>query len=69
VTLTCTSTTSGSLTYAWFKDGTSLSTTTSTEAIASFSTSSHAGSYACVVTLNGVDSVASAAVAVAAASK
>ena len=69
VTLTCASTTSGTLTYAWFKDNVATGDTTTTLTLTSFSTASHAGAYACQVTAGGVASVKSTAVSVTAASK
>ena len=66
VTLTCTSQTTGSLTYAWFKDGTATGDTSSSLTIISFQTASHAGAYSCKVTLSGVESLMSVAVALSA---
>ena len=66
VTLTCTSQTTGNLTYAWFKDGTATGDTSSSLTIISFQTASHAGAYSCKVTLSGVESLISVAVALSA---
>lgn len=69
MTLTCTSQTTGALTYAWFKDGTATGDTSSSLTITSFQTASHAGAYSCKVTLSGVESLMSVAAALSASSE
>ncbi|XP_070181311.1 serine-rich adhesin for platelets-like [Littorina saxatilis] len=59
MSLTCTSLTTGSLTYKWFKDGTTLGDTMQSLIYSSFQTVSNAGSFSCKVTLSGVQSMAS----------